>query len=278
MVSSDSRWVRWTTVAVSVLAGVALWEFGTRGISPAVISPVWIISISRSMVAEKGISPAVISPFSATMLRLIEMIQTGELSSGVLGSLVLFLTGFGIAVATALPLGLLLARARIIRVALSDYIMVANATPLVALIPFILSIAGLDFPAKVLVVFLFSFFPILFNTVEGARSINPELIEVARSFRSGEWAIWRDIMVPGTLPYAMTGVRQAIGRGLVGMVAAEFFLSASGIGPLLMTSARNFDTAALFGTVLIISLLGAALTGLGRVLENRFSPWRALGR
>jgi ABC-type nitrate/sulfonate/bicarbonate transport system permease component len=146
------------------------------------------------------------------------------------------------------------------------------------LIPFILSIAGLDFGAKVLVVFLFCFFPILYNTVEGARSIKPELIEVARSFRSGEWAIWRDIMIPGTFPYAMTGIRQAIGRGLVGMVAAEFFLSASGIGQLIMTSARNFDTAALFGTVLIISLLGAALTGLGRALENRFTRWRTVGR
>ncbi len=255
MVSSDARWVRWGTVALSVAGGAALWELGTRGVSPALISP-----------------------FSTTVIRLVEMIRTGELSSGLLGSLALFATGFGLAVATALPLGLLLARVRVIRIALSDYIMVANATPLVALIPFILSIAGLDFAAKVLVVYLFSFFTILFNTVEGARSIKPELIEVARSYRSGEWAIWRDIMVPGTLPYAMTGVRQAIGRGLVGMVAAEFFLSASGIGQLIMTSARNFDTAALFGTVLIISLLGAALTGLGRVLENRFSPWRALGR
>jgi NitT/TauT family transport system permease protein len=255
MVSSEARWVRWVTVAVSILLGIALWEFGARGTSPAVISP-----------------------FSATMKRLVEMIRTGELSSGVLGSLALFLTGFGLAVATALPLGLLLARARVIRVALSDYIMLVNATPLVALIPFILSIAGLNFPAKVLVVFLFSFFTILYNTVEGARSIKPELIEVARSFRSGEWAIWRDIMVPGTLPYAMTGVRQAIGRGLVGMIAAEFFLSASGLGQLIMTAGRNFDTAALFGTVLIISLLGASLTALGRALEDRFTPWRALGR
>ena len=255
MVSSEARWVRWVTVAVSVLLGISLWEFGTRGISPAVISP-----------------------FSATMKRLVEMIRTGELGSGVLGSLALFLTGFGLAVATALPLGLLLARVRVIRVALSDYIMLVNATPLVALIPFILSIAGLDFPAKVLVVFLFSFFTILYNTVEGARSIKPELIEVARSFRSGEWAIWRDVMVPGTLPYAMTGVRQAIGRGLVGMIAAEFFLSASGMGQLIMTAGRNFDTAALFGTVLIISLLGAGLMALGRALEDRFTPWRALGR
>ena len=255
MVNSDVRWVRWATVALSLLGGAALWEFGTRGMSPALVSP-----------------------FSATMLRLVEMIQTGELSSGVLGSLALFLTGLGLAVATALPLGLLLARARRIRIALSDYIMLINATPLVALIPLILSIAGLDFPAKVLVVFLFSFFPILFNTIEGARSIKPELIEVARSFRSTEWAIWRDIMVPGTLPYAMTGIRQAIGRALVGMIAAEFFLSASGLGQLIMTSARNFDTAALFGTVLIISLLGAALAGVGRALETRFTPWRTLGR
>ncbi len=255
MASTDGRWARSATLAVSIVVGAAIWELGTRGMSPAVISP-----------------------FSATMLRIFEMIRTGELRTGLLGSLALFLAGFGIAVATALPLGLLLARVRVIRVALSDYIMVANATPLVALIPFILSIAGLDFAAKVLVVFLFSFFPILFNTVEGARSIKPELIEVARSFRSGEWAIWRDIMVPGTLPYAMTGVRQAIGRALVGMIVAEFFLSASGMGQLIMTSARNFDTAALFGTVLIITLLGAALTALGRALENRFTPWRAAGR
>ncbi len=173
---------------------------------------------------------------------------------------------------------MLLARVPLLRVALCDYILFVYAMPMVALIPFILSIAGLDFGAKVLVVFLFCFFPILYNTVEGARSIKPELIEVARSFRSGEWAIWRDIMIPGTFPYAMTGIRQAIGRGLVGMVAAEFFLSASGIGQLIMTSARNFDTAGLFGTVLTIALLGAALSALGQALENRFTTWRAVGR
>ena len=96
---------------------------------------------------------------------------------------------------------------------------------MVALIPFILSMMGFGFAPKVLVVFLFAVFPVLYNTVEGARSIKPELIEVAKSFRSNEWALWREVMLPYTLPYAMTGVRQAIGRALVGMVAAEFFLS-----------------------------------------------------
>jgi NitT/TauT family transport system permease protein len=242
-------------VLASLGAGALLWEFGTRRLSPAVAAP-----------------------FSATMSRLWEMTVSGELPATLVGSLVLFAVGLGIAVVVALPLGLLLARLPALRIALSDYIAIGNAMPMVALIPFILSLFGLDFGAKVLVVFLFAFFPVLYNTVEGARSIRPELVEVARSFRSGEWAIWRDVMIPAAFPYAMTGVRQAIGRALVGVVAAEFFLSASGIGQLLLVSARNFDTAGLFAAVLVITVLGVALMGLGRALEDRFTVWRGTGR
>ena len=79
---------------------------------------------------------------------------------------------------------MLLARVAVLRRALDVYITIAYATPLVALIPFILSLMGFGFAPKVLVVFLFAVFPVLYNTVEGARSLKPELIEVARSFRS----------------------------------------------------------------------------------------------
>src|SRR2546421_82549 len=128
--------------------------------------------------------------------------------------------------------------------------------------------------SEVLVVFLFAVFPILYNTIEGARSIKPELIEVARSFRSSELALWREVMLPYTLPFTMTGVRQAIGRGLVGMVAAEFFLSSTGLGQLIMTASQNFDTAAVFAIILVIGLIGVALTRLGQHIENRYARWR----
>ncbi len=117
----------------------------------------------------------------------------------------MFATGFALAFVVGMPLGLLLARVRVLRVALEPYIMILYATPMVALIPFILSMMGFGFAPKVLVVFLFAVFPILYNTIEGARSIKPELIEVARSFRSGEWALWREVMLPYTLPFTMTG-------------------------------------------------------------------------
>ena len=151
--------------------------------------------------------------------------------------------------------------------------MTLYATPMVALIPFILSMMGFGFAPKVLVVFLFAVFPVLYNTVEGARSIKPEMIEVAKSYRSSEWSLWREVMLPYTLPYTMTGVRQAIGRALVGMIAAEFFLSSTGLGQLIMGASQNFDTGGVFASILVIGLIGVGLMRLG--LDDR-AAFRAL--
>ena len=235
----------------SLLAGLALWE-----------------------IVGRHTSPAFLVPFSETVARLSDLAVDRHLWSQFLDSATLFLTGFALAVLVGMPAGLLFARVRALRIGIEPYIMILYATPMVALIPFILSLMGFGFGPKVLVVFLFAVFPILYNTVEGARSIKPELIEVARSFRSGEWALWREVMLPYTLPYTMTGVRQAIGRGIVGMVAAEFFLSATGLGQVIMVASQNFDTGAVLGMILVIGLLGVGLTRIGQSIENRFARWR----
>ena len=252
---SDSLAARWLTYAVALLIGAALWQF-----------------------AALHTSPTFLSSFTATMAKIGELITSGALPLALASSLGLFVTGFAAAVVIGVALGLLLARVRLLRVALENYIMVLYATPMVALIPFILSMMGFGFAPKALVVFLFAFFPILYNTVEGARSLKPELLEVAYSFRSTEWAIWRDVLVPYTLPYALTGIRQAVGRGLVGMIAAEFFLSSSGMGQLIMRSGQDFDIPSLYGSILVVTILGVVLISLGRTLENHFAAWRGLER
>jgi len=236
---------------LSLLAGAALWE-----------------------IAGRNASPAFLVPLSETLVRLWELTASGQLGAQALDSATLFVTGLALAVAVGMPLGLLLARVRALRVGIEPYVMILYATPMVALIPFILALMGFGFGPKVLVVFLFAVFPVLYNTIEGARSIKPELIEVARAYRSSESALWREVMLPYTLPYTMTGVRQAIGRGLVGMVAAEFFLSSTGLGQLIMTASQNFDTGGVFAIILIIGLLGVALMRLGLFIEQRFARWR----
>jgi NitT/TauT family transport system permease protein len=220
-------------------------------------------------------SDAFWAPLSTTLASLLEVARTGVLLRQALSSFELYLAGLAVAVAVGAPFGMLLARIDWLRVALEDYITMLYATPMVALIPFILSMMGFGFAPKLLVVFLFAVFPVLYNTVEGARSIRPELVEVARSFRSGEWRLWRDVLMPYTLPYMMTGVRQAIARGLVGMIAAEFFLSPSGLVQMIMMGSQNFDTAGMLAAILIIVLLGVGLMDLGRYLERRFAPWRS---
>ena len=236
---------------LSLLAGIALWEIAGR-------------STSRAFMV----------PFSETLVRLWQLVTRGEFIAQFLDSAQLFLTGFALALIVGAPLGLLLARVRILRVGIEPYIMILYATPMVALIPFILSMMGFGFAPKVLVVFLFSVFPVLYNTVEGARSIKPELIEVAKSYRSTEWSLWREVMLPYTLPYMMTGVRQAIGRALVGMIAAEFFLSSTGLGQLIMGASQDFDTAGVFASILVIGIIGVALTRLGLMIEQHFARWR----
>jgi NitT/TauT family transport system permease protein len=236
---------------LSIFAGIAIWE-----------------------IAGRSTSQAFMVPFTTTMAQLGQLLLSGEFIRQFLDSAQLFLTGFILALAVGMPLGMLLARVRSLRIGIEPYLMILYATPLVALIPFILSMMGFGFAPKVLVVFLFSVFPVIYNTVEGARSIKPEMIEVARSFRSTEWALWRDVMVPYTLPYTMTGVRQAIGRALVGMIAAEFFLSSTGLGQLIMNASQNFDTAGVFASVLVIALIGVGLMRLGLAIEQHFARWR----
>lgn len=240
------RALGWLITGAGLAVGAAVWEVVGRSVGAAFVAP-----LSDTVAA---ITPA--------------------LWRALASSLVLFAAGFSLSVAIGMPLGLLLARVRLLRVALESYISVLNATPMAALIPFILSMMGFYFAPKVLVVFLFAVFPILYNTVEGARSIRPELIEVARSFRSSERALWRDVLLPYVLPFALTGIRQAIGRGLVGMVASEFFLSASGIGMILQSASQSFDIPTVFAAILLVTLLGVLLMELGLWIERRYAAWR----
>jgi ABC-type nitrate/sulfonate/bicarbonate transport system permease component len=252
---TETRWSRYATYAAALLVGAGLWQ--------AVASQT---------------SPAFLASFTATIGAIYQMVLSGALTRALQSSMLVFLSGLGAAILVGFAVGLVLARLRLLRVGLESYIMVLYATPMVALIPFIMSMMGFGFAPKVLVVFLFAFFPILYNTVEGARSLKPELIEVARCFRSSEWCLWRDVLIPYTLPFTMTGIRQGIGRGLVGLVAGEFFLSGTGIGLLIMQSERDFNVPSLYGSILVVAILGAALMGLGRLLENRFAAWRGLNR
>jgi ABC-type nitrate/sulfonate/bicarbonate transport system permease component len=293
-------------VLLSLFAGLLLWEiagwqFNTAFFAPVLGSDVGFSNSIAHAIANtlgyriteehpgtlpKLISfldlPAVIERYSETraddagvFAALMESVTASDLLMALGSSLKLFLTGLSFALVAGLGLGMAMARLPWLRIALEDYILGLYATPMAALIPFILAIFGFEFWPKVLVVFLFALFPVLYNTLEGARSLKPEYLEVARSFRTREWRLWKDVIIPYTLPFAMTGLRQGVARALVGMIAAEILLNPTGLGDLLIGSERAFDMAGVLASILVVTLLGTFLMFCVRAIETRYIKWGA---
>jgi NitT/TauT family transport system permease protein len=216
-------------------------------------------------------------PLTDTLSRAGQLFADGTLPEALWTSFQSYLAGMAIALVLGAFIGLLLARRRLLRTALEPYVIALYATPMVGLIPFLLALLGFGFWSKVVVIVVFAFFPVLLNTQRGAQSISPELLDVARCYRSGEWGVWRHVIIPYTLPFLMTGVRQSLARGLVGMIAADFFLSSDGLGSLLITASERFDTAEMLAVTLTITVIGLLLMAIGRLVESYFARWRVGG-
>ncbi|WP_166351368.1 ABC transporter permease [Phytoactinopolyspora limicola] len=221
------------------------------------------------------LDPIFFASFSETAGALIHIVQNGDLATGLLESLQLFAAGFALGTALGLIVGVAVGRIEILRLGLEDYITFLYIMPNIVLIPFILAVIGFGFWPKTLVVVLFVFFPVCFNVIEGVRAISRRLVEVARSFGANEWGVWKDVVIPATVPYAMTGIRQGIARGLVGMIGAEFLLDSSGLGQLLLIYARRYQMDNLLAAVVVVVTIGLVAMAGGRVLETRFSRWRS---
>lgn len=241
-------------------------EWTVRLLSLAIILVLWEVLGGR-------VNRALFAPPSAVLVAAQEMVRSGELWSYLRGSLQVLTIGFSISLAIGIPLGLAIARSRVVGYALDWYVSAFNSTPMVALVPLITLIFGFDVTAKVIVVVVSSVFPIILNTEQGVRNVDRRLLEVARSFRSTERQLWGDVVLPSALPYIAAGLRIAVGRALVGMVVAEFFTSITGIGYLIVRYSNSFQPDHLLVPIIVVMALGIMLTAITRQIERRIAPW-----
>ncbi len=202
-----------------------------------------------------------------------ELTANGELPHYLMQSLEVLLYGLGCSIIVGIPLAVLMARVRPIDWALDLPINALYATPMVALVPLLVLWFGIYMKAKIIVVFLFAVFPILINTYQGVRECDKNMIEVARSFRSSEWQMWSDVLLPFAVPYIAAGIRLAIGRGLVGMVIAEFYTTISGLGFMITRYANVFEMSKTLVPVIVLMFLGVSLTTLLKWIERKVAPW-----
>jgi sulfonate transport system permease protein len=224
------------------------------------------------------INPALFTTPSAVARAALTMIGSGELWNYLWPSLIVLAIGLFLASVIGIAVGLVLARFWVLDVAFGVYITFLYSIPAVALVPLIVLWAGFETTAKVIILFLFAFFPMAINTYQGVKNVDPRLIEVGRAFRCSERQLWANIVLPGALPFIVTGLRLAVGRGLIGMVLADLYTAVSGIGYLIVRAAGTYQVDKMFVPIVTLGVLGVVLTALLRVLELKVAPWTAAER
>jgi NitT/TauT family transport system permease protein len=224
------------------------------------------------------ISPIFFTSPSKIAIAFYETTVSGELPYFLVQSLEVMIYGLVTAVVVGIPLGVAMARIRRLDWALDLPINALYAMPLVAVVPLLVLWFGIYLKAKIIVVFLFAVFPILINTYQGVRECDKGMIEVAQSFRSSEWRMWQDVLLPFAVPYIIAGLRLAIGRGLIGMIIAEFYTTISGLGFMITKYANVFEMDKTFVPVIVLMVLGVSLTTLLKWFGRRIAPWSAANR
>ena len=182
--------------------------------------------------------------------------------------------GFGIAVVAGVALGVPIGLSRWLRLWAMPHIEYWRAVPPPALLPIsVVLLHSIDNRQKVAFIAFFCLFPVLLNTIEGVRGIDPTLVETARSYGiPRRERIWR-LVLPAAAPQIAAGMRNSLSLAVITMVLAEYFSSTSGVGYVLLISKNTFQMAPMWAAIVLIGVLGYLLNVLFILAERRLLAW-----
>ncbi len=237
-------------------------------IVPALLIVLWQIAAQTGWLSSR-VLPAPLAVVTAAW----DLAFTGELWRHVGTSTLRALSGFAVGGGIGLALGLLTGSIRSAETLLDTSIQMIRNIPPLALIPLVILWFGIDEGAKLFLVSLGVFFPIYANTFHGIRSVDPQLIEMARSYGVSGWALYREVILPGALPSILVGVRFSLGLMWVILIVAETISAQAGIGYMTMNAREFLQTDVVLVGILLYALLGKLADLVARLLERRLLRW-----
>jgi NitT/TauT family transport system permease protein/taurine transport system permease protein len=214
---------------------------------------------------------------AATALRQVALqgYADGRLHEHFLHSCLLVLYGFGTAVFFGVPLGMLMGWSRRAEALLNPTFLLLRPIPPLAWIPLAIVWLGLGDAAKVLVIWFAAFVPAVINSYAGVRSIEPHLIEAARSLGVTRWMMAREVLLPGSLPLVFTGLRLSLQACWTTLVAGELIGAIRGLGHLLYQAGLDIYPAMIVVGMVAVAVAGGLMTAALGWAETRLIPWRA---
>ena len=183
------------------------------------------------------------------------------------------LAGYALAVAVSVPLALVIAYSRFMEETVYPVIVFLQIVPKIAIAPLFLIWFGFGFTPKLLLVFLLSFFPIVVSSIAGFKSIDPDIMDFARTTGAGSWRLFAKIRLPQALPGIFTGLKVGAALAATAAVVAEFVASDRGLGYLLLQYNGDLNTPMVFATILVLSGIGLGVYYAVELVERIAIPW-----
>lgn len=212
--------------------------------------------------------PSVFLPFLGAKL------LDGSFVVGIRETLSATLAAFFIGGAAAILTALVLTASRTVKELLDPFIDAMNALPRVALVPLFIVWFGLGTLSKIVSGISLMYFILLYNTLAGAQSVDPDHIQLARSLGLSKQRIFVSIVIPTAVPSIFTGLRLGLIYTLLGVVTAELIAGGKGLGSLISYYSNTFDANGVFAVLLVLVFLSYLLAGVMTYIEQRLTRWQ----
>ena len=217
-------------------------EFGPFLVSLVVILCAW-------EVAARLADTLVLPPLSAVVAKFWQFLVDGTFIDATAVSLGALALGMLLSIVGGVVIGALMGRYRSVEYALGVYVDAAMSAPMIAFVPLFILLFGIGYPTRVITVIIFAIFPIIINTFAGVRSVDPSLVQMARSFGANERQLFWQVRLPGAFPLMASGMRLGTSRGVKGVVNGEVLIAVVGLGGLVNQYGNAFSMDSLYAIV-----------------------------
>ena len=188
------------------------------------------------------------------------------------------LCGFALSAAFGIPAAMLIAGSKTVEDYVYPLLVFSQSVPKIAIAPLFVVWFGFGLLPKVLSAFLLGFFPVVVASVQGFKSVDPDMFDLVRALQANRWQIFRIVSLPHALPSIFAGLKVSITLAVVGAVVGEFVGANSGIGFVLQRSIGIFELPMMFAALLVLALIGVVLFWLIDLIERLLIPWHASQR
>ena len=188
------------------------------------------------------------------------------------------LGGFALSIAFGIPMALVIAYSRTVESFVYPLLVFSQSVPKIAIAPLFVVWFGFGIIPKVIAAFMLGFFPVVVSTVMGFKSVDPDMLDLARSMKSSRIETFMRISLPQALPSIFAGLKVSITLAVVGAVVGEFVGSNSGIGYLLQIANGNFDLPLMFAALVVLAFIGVLFFAVLEAIERLTLPWHASQR